>query len=93
MSGNFTLALQGEQTRRKSSRFQTKRIFLTLPRLVWHRGAPISDPARFGVLLNTCRVGDRRSGGSVKKILTPGAAAPGIRSRKQSVDQRALSGA
>ena len=41
---------------------------LTLPAdLTGTRGAPISDPARFGVLLNTCRVGDRRSGGSVKK--------------------------
>src|SRR5437879_5084025 len=47
----------------KKAVFQTRRIFLTLPRLVWHRGAPISDPARFGVLLNTCRVGDRRSRG------------------------------
>src|SRR5256886_5925541 len=38
----------------------------TAPDSTGHRGAPVSDPARFGALLNTCRVGDRRSGGSVK---------------------------
>src|SRR5439155_19230673 len=46
----------------------------TEPRLDWHCGAPISDPARFGALLNTCRIGDRRSGGSVwiRLRTTPG---------------------
>jgi len=49
---------------------------LTLPAdLTGTRGAPISDPARFGVLLNTCRVGvgDRRSGAVSRYACAEGA--------------------